>query len=293
MKSIIKRGVLGVANRSAAVTKLARFIARHVDTETYLYLRERFIANGQNKAIDDSAREALVAKFERIDREVPIGSTPTDGLFLAEMLLNMEAEGDIVECGCYAGGSSAKISLVARLLSRKLFIFDSFEGLPAVEERYLRDQHCRRTDQWVTDWSEGRYAARIDEVQANIEQYGDFSMCSLIKGWLNETLIPDNLPKRIAFAFADVDLSNSARDCLTAIWPILSDGGIYVTHDAAYIKVLQELFSPTLWRDRFKAIPPILFGAGYGLCNESPHLGYMVKGESLSPDYLKSLTIDK
>ncbi len=59
------------------------------------------------------------------------------------------------------------------------------------------------------------------------------------------------------------------------------------------IKVLQELYRPDLWRNTFKSIPPILFGAGYGLCDSSPHLGYMVKGDGLTAEYLKSLTIDK
>jgi O-methyltransferase len=174
-----------------------------------------------------------------------------------------------------------------------LTVFDSFEGLPSAEDRYLKDKHCRRSDDWVTDWSSGRYAARLDEVKANVERYGNLSVCKFVKGWFADTLLPHNLTTPIAFAFADVDLANSARDCFTAIWPILSNAGVYVTHDTSYIKVLQELYNPNLWREQFKGIPPILFGAGYGLCNDSPHIGYMVKGESLSPDYLKSLTIDK
>ncbi len=298
MKSLLKRSILGLANRSSLVTDVAAYITRHASAQTHIkdsygYLRERFIANGHGKHANESVREHLVRQFERIDREVPIGSSPTDGLFLAEMLLNMEAQGELVECGCYAGGSSAKLSLLARILNRRVTIFDSFEGLPAVEQQYLRDQHCRRSDEWVTDWTKGRYAARLDEVQSNIERYGDASVCRLIKGWFSDTLIPDNLPGQVSFAFVDVDLANSARDCFTAIWPLLSNGGIYVTHDTSYIKVLQELYSATLWREQFKSIPPILFGAGYGLCNESPHIGYMVKGESLSSEYLKNLTIDK
>lgn len=304
MKSIIKRGILGIAQRSALVTRLAEVITQHSVEQTknrdaspmrdsYAYLRQAFIANGDHHAINRSRREELVANFERIHSSVPMGSTPTDGLILAEMLLNLEAPGDLIECGCYAGGSSAKLSLVAKLLGRKLVIFDSFEGLPAVDQYFLRDQHCRRNDEWVTDWTKGRYAARIDEVRHNIEQYGDLSVCSFIKGWFSETLTPDNLPDELAFAFTDVDLANSARDCFTALWPILSNGGIYVTHDTAYIKVLLEMYNPVLWREQFKSIPPILFGAGFGICNESPHIGYMVKGESPSPDYLKSLTIDK
>ncbi|HWW86427.1 MAG TPA: TylF/MycF/NovP-related O-methyltransferase [Vicinamibacterales bacterium] len=304
MRTILKRGVLAIARRSKLVTDVAAFITRHADAstgmssptnarDTYVNLRERFIANGKGKPVNESVREQLVGKFERIDRELPIASTKTDGLFLAEMLLNMDAAGEIVECGSYAGGSSAKLSLVAKVLDRRLTVFDSFEGLPVAERYYLRDQHCRRSDAWVTDWTQGRYAARQDEVQGNIERYGDFSVCRLAKGWFNETLTPRNLANPVAFAFVDVDLADSARDCFTAIWPRLSIGGIYVTHDAAYIKVLQELHRATLWQEQFKSVPPILFGAGFGLCNDSPHLGYMVKGESLSSEYLKSLTIDK
>ncbi|MBN1316973.1 MAG: class I SAM-dependent methyltransferase [Anaerolineales bacterium] len=297
MKSIIKRGILGIAKRSKYVTNMASFITRHsIDPATikdsYEYLRDRFINNGQGRDINETIREDLVIKFECIDQQVPIGTTPTDGLFLAEMLLNVQAQGDIIECGCYAGGSSAKLSLVAKLLNQKLIVFDSFEGLPIVEQYFLRDQHCRRSDDWVTDWSKGRYAARLDEVQSNIERFGDFSVCTLVKGWFNETLTPGNLPDKVSFAFADVDLANSARDCFVAIWPLLLDHGVYVTHDTAYIKVLQELYNPQLWREQFKSIPPILFGAGYGVCNDSPHIGYMVKGDP-SSEYLKSLTIDK
>jgi hypothetical protein len=102
-----------------------------------------------------------------------------------------------------------------------------------------------------------------------------------------------NMPPQLALAFVDVDLANSARDCFVALWPRLSEAGVFATHDAAYIKVLQQFYDPELWTQTFKSIPPILFGAGFGLCNGAPHLGYMVKGQSLSAGYLKSLTIDK
>jgi len=115
----------------------------------------------------------------------------------------------------------------------------------------------------------------------------------MVKGFFSDTLTNDNLPKQVSFSFIDVDLANSARDCFISIWPLISNYDIYVTHDTAYIKVLQEMYNPKLWKEQFKSIPPILFGAGYGLCNDSPHIGYMVKGDSLSSEYLKSLTIDK
>lgn len=299
MRSLIKRIIFNMARRSKFIINLATMISRHASSQSitkdsYMYLRDKFINNGKNSQIaNESIRENIVKQFERIDQEVPIATTSTDGLFIAEMMLNIKANGAIVECGCYAGGSSAKLSLLTKILNRKLIIFDSFEGLPVVDKYYLRDHHCRRNDDWVTDWSKGRYAARINEVKSNIERYGDLSCCSLVKGWFNETLTRSNLPEQVSFAFVDVDLANSARDCFVAIWPLLTDHGIYVTHDSAYIKVLQELYNHQLWKEQFKSMPPIIFGAGYGLCNESPHIGYMVKGETLSSEYLKSLTIDK
>ncbi len=157
----------------------------------------------------------------------------------------------------------------------------------------LKDHHCRQSDSWVTDWTAGRYAAGLEKVQSNIRNYGEIEVCSFVRGWFSETLVDANLPPQISFAFADVDLATSARDCFVALWPRLSEGGIYVTHDTAYIKVLQELYSPDLWREKFKSTPPILFGAGYGLSDSSPHLGYMVKGQGLSSEYLKSLTVSR
>jgi len=288
-RDTFKRAFVKLIRKSKSVEQAIVSIAAR---SAYESMKQRFIDNGRSSRFDEHVRSTIVARFELIDRNVPIVTTPTDGLFLAEMLLNVDAPGTIVECGCYAGGSSAKLSILAHLLGRQLVIFDSFEGLPAVDDRYLRDHHCRRGEEWVTEWTAGRYAARLEKVKANTQNYGEIVVCSFVKGWFSDTLNGSTLPKPIAFAFADVDLANSAKDCFFSIWPCLSEQGIYVTHDATYIKVLQEIYDPDCWRT-LHSQPPILFGAGYGVSNESPHLGYMVKGEKLSADYLKALTINK
>ena len=53
-------------------------------------------------------------------------------LAMALKLLEMppELSGDVVECGTWKGGSAANLSLVCRIVGRKLLVFDSFEGLP-------------------------------------------------------------------------------------------------------------------------------------------------------------------
>ncbi|MDA0323235.1 MAG: hypothetical protein O2923_11050 [Verrucomicrobia bacterium] len=295
MKSALKHLVVGISRRCPPVRTLAEVIVRNnaLTPDTYGYLRARFIENGDNHEVDRSTRKALVEKFERIDREVAIGTSPTDGLFLAEILLNLDAEGVLVECGCFAGGSSSKISLIASILGRTLLIFDSFEGLPEVEAEYLRDSHCRRNEEWQLDWTPGKFKGSLELVRANIQMHGSLEACDFIQGWFEETLTADRLPEQIAFAFADVDLANSSTCCFTSLWPRLSSRAVYATHDAAYLKVLQVFYNSGLWSNGRGSTPPILFGAGFGLCNESPHLGYMVKGEDVSVEYLKGLTIDK
>lgn len=298
VKSLAKKSLSFIGNNSATARKAANLIIqasanKEVPSDSYDYLRDKFVKNGKDSVVRESERGNLVKRFELIDSTIPIGTTPTDGLFLAEMLLNVEAMGSIVECDCYAGGSTAKLSIIAQLLGRQLIVCDSFEGLPAVEKYYLRDQHCRRSDEWVTDWEKGRYAARLEQVQNNITRFGEPSVCKFVRGWFSDTLNDANLPRELSFVFVDVDLANSAKDCFVSLWPRLSERDIFVTHDTAYIKVFQEFYDPELWKDKFQSIPPILFGAGFGLCNESPHLGHMVKGQSLSSEYLKSLTIDK
>lgn len=295
MKQAFKELVLSISRTCPPVRTLAEVIVRNnsLTRDTYGYLRARFIENGDSHPINRGKREELVEQFERIDREVAIGTTPTDGLFIAEMLLNLDAEGVWVECGCFAGGSSSKISLIAGILDRKLMIFDSFEGLPEVEAQYLRDSHCRRNEEWQLDWTPGKFKGSMELVKANIQAYGDLDVCEFVQGWFEDTLTAEHLPGQIAFAFSDVDLANSSNTCFEALWPKLTNQAIFATHDAAYLKVLQGFYDSRLWDDRSNGLPPILFGAGFGLCNESPHLGYMVKGDSLTVEYLKGLTIDK
>jgi predicted O-methyltransferase YrrM len=290
MKQLAAKLLLSIAN-IPGVAKAANFIRAHTSHKgTYPYFRERFIANAKTGRHDEAVRAGIVRRFEEIHRHVPVASTTTDGLVLAEALLSMDAPGDIVECGCFAGASSAKLSIIARILGRKLIVCDSFEGLPAGGEVPV---HARRRVEDVTEsWPAGDYSVGLAGVRRNIETYGEISVCSFVKGWFNQTLTDANLPSAIAAAFVDVDLHSSARDCLLGIWPRLADGGIFFSHDVAFITVLQHLLDKDLWLNELKSFPPIFFGAGFGVCDQSPHLGYMVKG-NVTAEYLKNLTLDK
>ena len=133
MKQMLRSLLLRLANRFQLVRSVASLIHNSTQQagtarDSYGYFRRKFIQNGKGSSIGATTRAEIAARFELIDRSVPIGTTSTEGLVLAELLINCTGAGEVVECGCYAGGSSAKLSIVASLLGKHLFVFDSFEG---------------------------------------------------------------------------------------------------------------------------------------------------------------------
>ena len=254
---------------------------------------KRFSSKTEKSAYGEKIRRDIVERFEVIDRRVAISTSKTDGLFLAEALLSVAVNGgEVVECGCYAGGSTAKLSIVSKITGRSLRVFDSFAGLPHADPDDKRDFNVRESQAWMSEWTEGHYAGTLQTVQRNVERYGEPSVCRYYPGWFDATLTCENLPESIAFAFADVDLATSARTCLAALWPRLCEKAVYFSHDVSFIKALEAILDSNLWHDLLGECRPIVFGAGYGMGDGSPELGFFLKG-SASPEYINSLTLSK
>lgn len=290
---LAKTTVLATARRVPLIRRVADFVSQNLaDHHTYAYVKRRFIQNGDGAAIGTATRERIVERFELIDKSVPSGTSSTDGLLMAEALLSVRAPGHIVECGCFLGASTAKLSIVAALLGRPMHVFDSFDGLPRANDYDRRDHDARKPTTWVSDWNAGNYRGTLETVRRHVSQYGDISVCRFYKGWFDETLVGANVPEHIGFAFTDVDLPSSAKTCLLALWPRLTDGAVYFSHDVAFFKVLETVLDDHVWASLSES-RPILFGAGFGMCDASPHLGFFAKGKSATADYVKSLLVDK
>ena len=293
IKSIVDRAIIPSIERSDKLKRLLYYISEKVDLYGYGDYKKVFIKNGAKSAYGETIRREIVERFEEIDRHVPISTSKTDGLFLAEALLSVAVNGgEVVECGCYAGGSTAKLSIVSKVTGRSLRVFDSFAGLPNADPNDKRDYNVRESQAWMSEWTEGHYAGTLETVQRNVERYGEPSVCRYYPGWFDATLTRENLPESIAFAFADVDLATSASTCVAAIWPRMRENAVYFSHDVSYIKALEAISDADLWHDFLCECRPIVFGAGYGMGDGSPELGFFLKG-SASPEYINSLTLSK
>lgn len=199
----------------------------------------------------------LFRDMQRVSDSVPCGHGEEELLRVAVAIVGTpkEVPGVIVECGCWQGGSSAKLSLAARLAQRRLFVFDSFEGIPVNDQGFSRTIHGQSVS-----FEQGDYASDIEQVRNNIATFGDLSVTTLVPGWLENTL--PSFSESVAVAYLDVDLASSTMTCIKHLWPRLSAGGIIFSQDGHITAVLDALEDEDWWRANFQQKPPRIYGTG-------------------------------
>lgn len=168
---------------------------------------------------------------------------PLQALNIVEQLdYALNQPGDVIECGIFQGVTSI---LMAKLMDirqsdKKLFLFDSFQGLPEPDRQV--DANPR--------FEKGAWAARREEVEARLAQYNVLQRCTIYEGWFSETLPDLSDDQQFCFAFIDADLYSSTVDCLKHIWPRLSRNCVAIFDDCHHPsggvrKACDEWFSET------------------------------------------------
>jgi len=132
----------------------------------------------------------------------------------------MHVEGEIVECGVYKGGTAAMIAALLRdrCPAKKLYLFDTFEGMPETDPE--KDLHRKG------DFSD----TTMESVAAYV---GCAELCVIRKGVIPATFAGlEQL--RVAFAHIDVDIYQAILDSMAFLWPRLSVGGFVVFDDYGF-----------------------------------------------------------
>lgn len=139
-------------------------------------------------------------------------------LTLLRQAINIE--GDVWECGVYKGGTAAMLAkfLDEKSSEKKLYLFDTFEGMPETDLK--RDWH-KRGDFSDTD---------VESVKAYV---GFEELCIIKKGFIPDTFAGLE-SRKVAFAHIDLDIYKSIIDSMEFIWPRLSVGGFVVFDDYGF-----------------------------------------------------------
>ncbi len=216
----------------------------------------------QYPGVNHRAKEELVVKLKELNEQLPSGTSWVSQTILATEILSLPAAitGDVIECGCWKGASTAALSLVCGLTGRKLIVCDSFAGLPNDEtQKVHRYPHL----EVFGFYQEGMYQGSLEEVKNNIRRFGDLSVCEFLPGFFSESLTAVTSP--VALAFFDVDLESSMRDCIKYIWPCLVNRGRIYTDDSGDMEVVKIWFDDDWWNANLNQPAPGYIGSGCGL----------------------------
>lgn len=143
---------------------------------------------------------------------------------LVERLRRLEIHGDIVECGVYRGGSAAILGWSMMGLdepARKLWLFDSFTGMPAASDKDGEFSHTL----------EGRYVGSEQSTRALMRKAGvPADRYEIVVGPFERTFPATSTPTT-ALLHVDCDLYEPVRLTLEKFVPSMPAGGFVVLND--------------------------------------------------------------
>jgi len=206
--------------------------------------------------LDYRRRAALAARLLEAHRNIRCEHTHGEmvRIIRAVFAIPDDRPGCIVEAGCFKGGSTAKLSIAAAEVSRRLVVFDSFEGIPENDE-----PHKTNIFGGEARFAAGSYAGRLSEVMDNVSRWGEPDVCEMKPGWFEDTM--PSFTDAVAVGFIDVDLASSTRTCLERLYPRLIPGGVLFSHDGHLPLCLEVIRDEALWR-RIGGPAPIISGLG-------------------------------
>jgi O-methyltransferase len=141
--------------------------------------------------------------------------------------------GDVIETGVWRGGACIAARGVLDALndrSRKVFVADSFQGLPAPDSRYPVDAGDRHH-------TFKELAVSQETVKANFQKFGLLDdRVVFLPGWFEHTLpkaVKDGTIGVLSVIRLDGDMYSSTIQALEALYPRLATGGFCIVDDYA------------------------------------------------------------
>ena len=163
------------------------------------------------------------------------GTTALEAMYILQAIERTKhIPGDWCEYGVAHGRTSALLAeAILDHTSRKLWLYDSFEGLPAPHEKdvLLNDIYGFGSAAAY----KGFLAFPEEIVRSEVRNTGLVdSRVEIKKGWITKEFLRDNSPKQIAFAYLDMDFYQSTYDVLELLTERMPINGIAVLDDYGF-----------------------------------------------------------
>ncbi len=183
------------------------------------------------RPVDYDAEQRQKGMIWPMQADTMIGLKRLDNIqFCVEKVLADHIEGDLIETGVWRGGACIFMRAILaayEVTDRRVFVADSFEGLPRPDEKTYA--HDRGDKHHSADF----LAVSEEEVRARFERYGLLDdQVVFLKGWFKDTL-PRAPIERLSVMRLDGDMYQSTIESLTCLYPKLSPGGFCIIDDYA------------------------------------------------------------
>lgn len=192
----------------------------------------RFVADTALRAVMQGWDLVSPSEFSAIYRQVRTytmcSNTRLRGLHRAvRRLAGRGIPGDIVECGSARGGSAALMALTLKRLGarRKVWLFDTFEGLPAPT--------ANDPDFEIADLFTGTCIGTLEEVRGLFQRLHVSEEVEFVKGLFQDTLCSAPI-SQISVLHIDGDWYESVKVCLDQLYDKVVPGGVIQFDDYGY-----------------------------------------------------------
>lgn len=163
-----------------------------------------------------------------------------------EYVIKNNIPGDFVECGVWKGGSSmiiAKTLLKLGVTDRKIYLYDTFEGMAKPEEVDVDVLNSSALNKW-DEADKNDYAFWCESPLENVKNNMSLTTYPMdniifVKGKVEDT-IPGTIPENIALLRLDTDFYSSTYHEFFHLYPILSKNGVLIIDDYGHWKGSKE-----------------------------------------------------
>ena len=211
----------------------------------------RFVADATfrliTKAWDSFSPSEFSALYRQVHNYTMCSNARLRGLHRSvRYVVSQNISGDIVECGSAQGGSALLLALTLQRLhaQRKIWLFDTFEGLPAPS--------ANDPDYEIADMFTGTCIGTLDEVRDLFLRFNAAEQVEFVKGLFQETLPVTPIPQ-IALLHIDGDWYESVKACLDHLYDKVAPNGVIQFDDYGYWQGARRAVDEFLARRRIRA----------------------------------------
>ncbi|HET7536552.1 MAG TPA: TylF/MycF/NovP-related O-methyltransferase [Candidatus Didemnitutus sp.] len=163
-----------------------------------------------------------------------IGTPVTEAMYIVALLsLSMPADGDVCEFGVAQGATSALLANEILETQKELWLFDSFQGLPAPtsKDKLINDIFNLGSIEKYT----GTMSNPVELVVGRLDGIGfPRDRTHIVPGFIEETSKSPQMPQRVCFAYVDLDFYEPIITTLRFLRSRVPPGGAIVVDDYGF-----------------------------------------------------------